>query len=129
MEPLESKRQISCYCSLDEHICFITTVFQLSGDKNNSELDSDLTPLWLWSEQRASLNDVITWHCSFQEVWIHRDETSIPPGWSMDQAFSEEMWGINNVQYERFVITFIRHLLEWDERDENGMKDRRKKAE
>ena len=45
----------------------------------------------------------------------------------MDQPSSEEMQGINNVQYEHFVITFFRHLLEWNERDGNGIKGNNKK--
>lgn len=56
------------------------------------------------------------------EDWIQRDETSIPPARSMDQAFSE-VWGINTVPYERFVITFIRNLLECNERDGKDRKE------
>lgn len=75
--------EISCYCRLDEHICFITTLFQLSGDKTHSEVDGDLTPLCLWSVSRASLNDVITWRCSF---WgsLNTPRWDIDPTWAIN---------------------------------------------
>lgn len=74
-------------------------------------------------------NAVITGRCSFEEVWAHRDETSIPPGRSMDRAFSvgrceESIMFSMNV----FVITFIRRLLEWVERDERMEKTAERKA-
>lgn len=60
--------------------------------------------------------------CSF---WgsLNTQRWDIDPTWTINGPRAL-MWGINNVRYEHFVITLIRHLLERDERDENAMKER-----
>lgn len=45
----------------------------------------------------------------------------------MGRAFCDEMGGIDTAHYERFVITFIRHLPRGDEREkEKGIQEKGK---
>lgn len=82
-------------------------------------------PIGLRPEQSASLNDVITRRCSFDEVWMHRDETSIPPGRSMDQASSHD---VRNQYCSLWTFCHNIHQTsagmewEWTKKQEKGWK-------